>query len=102
MWQFMHLELFIKIEGKTKKILILYIPSSQEIREYIESLKANAKQSGKNSLVLTARDVHGSLKLKSRYPMVCNAMRHCMEENDAILFQPPKGNSSTLEIEYKF
>ena len=76
--------------------------TTKEIREYIESLKANAKQSGKNSLVLTARDVHGALKLKSRYPMVCNAMRHCMKKNDVILFQPPKGNSSTLEIEYKF
>ena len=76
--------------------------TTKEIREYIEFLKSNAKQSGKTSLVLTARDVHGALKLKSRYPMVCNAMRHCMEENDVILFQPPKGNSSTLEIEYKF
>ena len=83
-------------------MLLMYAFSFAELKKYIESLKANAKQSGKNSLVLTARDVHGALKLKSRYPMVCNAMRHCMEENDVILFQPPKGNSSTLEIEYKF
>ena len=75
--------------------------TTSEIREYIETLKTNAKQSGKGVLILTARDIHGDLNLKSRYPMVCIAMRQCMNDNDVILFQPPKGNSSTLEIEYK-
>lgn len=74
--------------------------TTNEIREYIESLKNSAKQTGENTLVLTARDIHGELNLKSRYPMVCNAMRQCMRDSDKILFQPPKGNSSTLEIEY--
>ena len=74
--------------------------TTNEIREYIESLKNSAKKTGKNTLVLTARDIHGELNLKSRYPMVCNAMRQCMRDTDKILFQPPKGNSSTLEIEY--
>ncbi|MBR5438110.1 MAG: hypothetical protein IKV21_04245 [Clostridia bacterium] len=64
-------------------------------------LKTDSKSDGKNVLVLTARDIHGELNLKSRYPMVCNAMRSCMDDGDIILFQPPKGNSSTLEIEYK-
>lgn len=75
--------------------------TTNDIREYINSLKNNAKNSGKNNLILTARDIHGDLSLKNRYPMVCNAMRSCMGDNDLILFQPPKGNSSTLEIEYK-
>ena len=75
--------------------------TTNDIREYIRILKFNAKRAGKNNLILTARDVHGELNLKSRYPMVCNAMRDCMDDNDTILFQPPKGNSSTLEIEYK-
>ena len=75
--------------------------TTSEIREYIEKLKLNARSNGNDTLVLTARDIHGELNLKSRYPMVCNAMRQCMNDNDVILFQPPKGNSSTLEIEYK-
>lgn len=75
--------------------------TTSEIRDYIEVLKNKAKGEGKISLVLTARDIHGQLKLKSRYPMVCNAMRQCMSSDDIIVFQPPKGNSSTLEIEYK-
>lgn len=75
--------------------------TTNDIREYIKSLKQNAKNAHKNSLILTARDVHKELNLKSRYPMVCNAMRDCMGDRDIILFQPPKGNSSTLEIEYR-
>lgn len=75
--------------------------TTSEIREYIKTLKLTAKDNGKSILILTARDIHGELNLKNRYPMVCNAMRQCMNDNDVILFQPPKGNSSTLEIEYK-
>ena len=75
--------------------------TTENIRQYIIQLKKNAKANGKAILTLTARDIHGDLNLKSRYPMVCNAMRDCMGNNDIILFQPPKGNSSTLQIEYK-
>lgn len=75
--------------------------TTNDICKYIEELKAFAKAENKGNVVLIARDIHNQLKLKSRYPMVCNAMRQCMQENDVILFQPPKGNSSTLEIEYK-
>lgn len=75
--------------------------TTDEIRDYIENLKKETKDNGKTSIVLIARDIHRELNLKSRFPMVCNAMRQCMRENDVIIFQPPKGNSSTLEIEYK-
>lgn len=75
--------------------------TTNDICKYIEELKTLAESEHKSSLVLISRDIHNQLKLKSRYPMVCNAMRQCMQENDVILFQPPKGNSSTLEIEYK-
>jgi len=74
--------------------------TTDEIREYIIDLKTSAKSRGSKTLVLTARDIHGELELKHRYPMVCNAMRDCMQLGDTILFQPPKGNSSTLKIEY--
>ncbi len=75
--------------------------TTEDIRQYIKQLKINSKAAGKEILILTARDVHRELNLKSRFPMVCNAMRDCMNDDDTILFQPPKGNSSTLEIEYK-
>ena len=75
--------------------------TTDEICKYINELKVIAKDEGKSSLILISRDIHKQLNLKSRFPMVCNAMRRCMRENDKVLFAPPKGNSSTLEIEYK-
>lgn len=75
--------------------------TTADICRYINELKGIAKSEGKTSIVLISRDIHKQLNLKSRFPMVCNAMRQCMDNNDIIIFQPPKGNSSTLEIEYK-
>ena len=75
--------------------------TTADICRYINELKSIAKLEGKTSIVLISRDIHKQLNLKSRFPMVCNAMRQCMGSNDTIVFQPPKGNSSTLEIEYK-
>ena len=75
--------------------------TTSEICKYIDTLKNNSKSKGNSVLILTAREIHNDLNLKNRYPIVCNAMRHCMRENDIILFQPPKGNSSTLKIEYR-
>lgn len=90
-------ELLMKIQERKEEKIV----TTDDIREYIIELKRNAKASGKNALVLIARDIHKELGLKSRFPMVCNAMRQCMNDNDTIIFQPPKGNSSTLKIEYK-
>ena len=75
--------------------------TTKEICEYINEQKKLAKANGKTNLILLSRDIHKQLNLTSKYPMVCNAMRQCMNAGDCILFQPPKGNSSTLEIEYK-
>ena len=102
------LELLGRIQILEEKVNILLKKEKEkpgittsDICKYIKELKVIAQEEGKSSLVLISRDIHKQLKLKSRFPMVCNAMRQCMDENDTILFQPPKGNSSTLEIEYK-
>ena len=104
------LELLSRIQILEKKVDMLmeektseekaYV-STSDICNYINNLKKISKENGKTAIILVARDIHRELNLKSRFPMVCNAMRQCMGENDTILFQPPKGNSSTLEIEYK-
>ena len=102
-------ELLSRIKTLEEKVDILMENSdnknenvtTENIRQYIRELKLKEKATGKKTLVLTARDIHKELNLKSRFPMVCNAMRDCMGEYDVILFQPPKGNSSTLEIEYR-
>ncbi len=72
------------------------------IREYIEQLKKNAMNSGEKCLTIKANDVHKALHLKSRFPMVCNAMRQCMSDTDEIVYETPSGYSSTLEITYHF
>lgn len=75
--------------------------TTSDIKKYIDGLINEAKNNGKESIVLIARDIHNELKLKQRYPMVCNAMKQCMKANDEIIFSPKSGYSSTLEIKYK-
>ncbi len=103
------LELLNRIQVLEEKVDALMLEKSDEgkttistsdICQYIRELKRIEKNNGNTTLILVARDIHRRLNLKNRFPMVCNAMRQCMGENDTILFQPPKGNSSTLEIEY--
>ena len=72
----------------------------EAIRDYISTIKEQTRSKGETFVILTAREIHGALKLKSRYPMVCNAMKQTMKTNDEVLFSPPSGYSSTLEIKY--
>ena len=75
--------------------------TTDDIRDYIQEQKSIAKMAGKSELVLRSGDVHNDLGLKQRHPQVCNAMRTCMNAEDVILYQPPKGNGTTLRIQYK-
>ena len=71
-----------------------------DIRKHILDKITAAEMSGEESITLRASDIHRELKLKSRFPMVCNAMRQCMKESDEILFETASGYSSSLEIRY--
>ena len=73
----------------------------QEIRDYIQDLKRQAKENGQTSIRLISGDIHKDLNLKKSLPMVCNAMKQCMEPIDVVLHTTPSGQSSTIEIEYK-
>ena len=68
--------------------------------DYIMDLKAEARNSGKKSLTLVARDVHSELGFSNRVPTVCSAMRKCMQTGDVVVHDVPKGNSTTIEIKY--
>lgn len=74
--------------------------STADIRAYILSLISTARKQGDRFLVLKANDIHKAMHLKSRFPMVCNAMRQCMRDGDEVVFAPASGYSSTLEIKY--
>ena len=82
------------MEKKANKI------GTAEIREYIMELKAEAKRNGKNTIILVSGDIHKELKLVNFMPPVCNAMRQCMNDEDIILHTTPKGDSSTIKIQY--
>ena len=75
--------------------------TTTDIKAYIEEQKRIAKEAGKTELVLKSGDVHKDLELKQRHPQVCNAMRQCKKDEDVVLYQPPKGNGTTLQIKYK-
>lgn len=79
--------------GNVKKI------TTDDIRDYIlNTIKSRTEN--EDAVVLVARDIHRELKLKNSMPMVCNAMKSCMKNNDEILFQTQSGYSSTLKIKY--
>ena len=75
--------------------------STRDIKDYINECKKIARDNGKDCLVLVAGDIHREMKLKSAMPMVCNAMRQCMDIEDIVLYETASGYSSTLKIEYK-
>ena len=74
--------------------------STQQIKEFIETIKEKAKEEGKTSIALISGDIHKELNLKNMMPSVCNAMRQCMNAGDMVLHTTPSGHSSTIEIEY--
>ena len=84
-------------ERKVREVVKL---KTQDIRDYIEELKSNAKKEGENILVLKAGNIHREKHLKCAMPMVCNAMYQSMLEGDKILHTTAKGCSSTIEIQY--
>ena len=90
----------IRLEVQSEKKEKVEKIRMQAIRFYIENLKMKAAKQGESCLILKASDIHRDMKLKSRFPMVCNAMRQCMGPQDKIIHAPPSGYSSTLEISY--
>jgi len=75
--------------------------TTKDIKEFVEGLKDAAKENGQKTLTLISGDIHKLLKLKRAMPMVCNAMRQAMREDDEVLHETPSGQSSTLEIKYE-
>jgi len=76
-------------------------PGINEIKTYITSLKEAGRKNGKHFIILKSNDIHEALKLRSRMPTVCNAMRQCMSINDRIIHETESGYSSTFEVRYE-
>lgn len=70
--------------------------------DYIKNQIQKAKEQGLNNITLTSGDIQKGVGLKNRLPLVCNAMRKCMNEKSEIIFETPSGQSSTLTIKWHF
>lgn len=95
------LEEQVKILMEKEKTAPINKISTRDIKDYINECKKIARNNGKDCLALVAGDIHREMKLKSAMPMVCNAMRQCMDIEDIVLYETASGYSSTLKIEYK-
>ena len=89
-------------EKPTYKYLSVFKPkvTTQEVCQFIEQLKENARNDGEKYLLIKAGEIHRAKKLNNLMPIVCNAMRQCMREGDVVVHQTPSGYSSTLQIKY--
>ncbi|MCM1306502.1 MAG: hypothetical protein NC037_06565 [Bacteroides sp.] len=74
--------------------------STLDVKNYIIEFKQAAKEKGHKYIDLISNDIHNALKLKSRMPIVCNAMKQAMNDGDIIIHQTASGYSSTLTIRY--
>ena len=69
---------------------------------YIEKSIQKAKENGLTNITLTSGGIQKDVGLKNRLPLVCNAMRKCMDEKSEIIYETPSGQSSTLAIKWNF
>lgn len=73
---------------------------TNRVREYIKNKKIEAKEQGKQELILLCNDIQKVFNVKDRAPSVCTAMYDSMQPNDEILHAPPKKQSTTVKIKY--
>lgn len=70
--------------------------------QYLEKQINDAKKSGKDSLILTAKDAHNAVSIKPTLPTCCAAMKKFMKVGDEILSAPATktGFGGSLRIQY--
>lgn len=75
---------------------------TEMVVNYIETTIQKAKDNGETDIILTSGGIQKDVGLKNRLPLVCNAMRKCMDEKSEIIYETPSGQSSTLAIKWNF
>ena len=73
---------------------------ANDIRQYLNDSKQEAKAQGKIYIELVSGEIHGQLGMKNRLPQVCNIMYEKMGARDKVLHTTPSGYSSTIKIRY--
>ena len=72
------------------------------VKKQIHRDISEARKSGKNRITLTAGDIQREVGLKNRLPLVCNAMRDCMDARSVIEHETPSGQSSTFSVTWNW
>jgi len=79
--------------------------AAEEFRKTLLNLLQESEKGGASSAVVKAGDLHrvvgGYPGDNHRMPICCAVMRSFMRSGDRFLYQPPKGNGASLEIEYR-
>ena len=75
---------------------------TEMVIKYINDTIAKAKASGSSNITLTSGGIQRDIGLKNRLPLVCNAMRKCMDSKSVVVYETPSGQSSTLAIQWNF
>ncbi len=75
--------------------------TTQEVVEYIETRKAQARRNGLSDLTLTAGEIAKELGASNRLVVVVNAMRKAMKMGDEILTNATSNYSIAFEVCYK-
>lgn len=80
------------------------LPKTADFKNEIQFRKNRAKTNGQNSIVIVSKELHSYLLRENTkgnvMPSCCNAMHSAMNPGDEIIYSPPKGRGSTLEIRY--
>ncbi len=93
---------FLKENNSIKKEKPVRGTYTEMVIDYIHKSIAEAKEKGVKSITLTSGGVQKDIGLKNRLPLVCNAMRKCMDDKSVIISETPSGQSSTLKIQWNF
>jgi len=75
---------------------------TEMVIDYINRKIEKAKKQDLNNITLTSGNIQKDVGLKNRLPLVCNAMRKCMDDKSEIVYETPSGQSSTFTIKWNF
>lgn len=80
------------------------IPTHVDFQKELENIFMKARQEGKESVVVTSKEVHsviiGYPSNNHRMATCCHVMTAMMKSMDEIVEQPPKGKGATLKVKY--
>lgn len=73
---------------------------TEMVKKYIAKKFLTCKEQNQKYIDLHAKDIHKELGLTERYPIVCNAMKQMMTNNDVYVSETDSRQSSSIIIRY--